>query len=356
MLPNRSFLHHFLTILFLFSKSIAISVKENFTYKSLLTGKYYRLIPSGASYEDYQRQVSLDCVIPNIHCLPEESNVIDVFFGVKSAGDCQLSCVYHNSECAVFTWFDEYHSTFPNSCFLYSRCEKAIQSEHSVTGPPSCVCGRKVACQGVKNNFVGFKENIEEEKLCQKECVASDQCQFYTWFDKTNTVFRNYCLLFTSCDKVTCNCHGCSSGPPSCAPSIGEILPSAAPEPAVITAENLSVSSSLEPPVSDENDLSDANHLSDANDVNDDDEDDYEGSPSNNQLLIDSSHKEVPSIQITEGSDNIFLNISNFSDSQEQDIASAAGLNNLVGNNTEGFKATVLNYFPSLKWLFVFVE
>lgn len=59
----------------------------------------------------------------------------------------------------------------------------------------------------------------------------------------------------------------------------------------MITAENLSVSSSLEPPVSDENDLSDANHLSDANDVNDDDEDAYEGSPSNNQLLIDSSHK-----------------------------------------------------------------
>ena len=47
-----------------------------------------------------------------------------------------------------------------------------------------------------------MQENIEEEKLCQKECVASDQCQFYTWFDKTNTVFRNYCLLFTSCDKV----------------------------------------------------------------------------------------------------------------------------------------------------------
>jgi len=351
MLTNRSFLHNFLRFLFLFSKSKAISFKENFTYKSLLTGKFYRLIPSGASYEDYQRQVSLDCVIPDIHCLPEESNVIDVFFGVKSAGDCQLSCVYHNSDCAVFTWFDENHSTFPNSCFLYSRCEKAIQSEHSVTGPPSCVCGQKVACQGVKNNFVGFKENIEEEKQCQKECVASDQCQFYTWFDKTNTVFRNYCLLFTSCDKVTCNCHGCSSGPPSCSPQIGEILPSAAPEPAVITVENLSVSSSLEPPADNNNNNdNDDDYASDAN------EGAISGSTSNNQPTIDSSHKEVPSIQITEGSDNIFLNISNFSDSQEQDLASSASLNNLVGNSTEGFKSTVLNYFPSLKWLFVFVE
>jgi len=227
-----------------------------------------------------------------------------------------------------------------------------------VTGPPSCVCGQKVACQGVKNNFVGFKENIEEEKQCQKECLASDQCQFYTWFDKTNTVFRNYCLLFTSCDKVTCNCHGCSSGPPSCSPQIGEILPSAAPEPAVITVENLSVSSSLEPPVDTDADNSDDNNNNenDNNDVSDDNGNFNSGSASNNQPTIDSSHKEVPSIQITEGSDNIFLNISNFSDSQEQDLSSSGSLNSLVGNSTEGFKSTVLNYFPSLKWLFVFVE
>ena len=57
----------------------------------------------------------------------------------------------------------------------------------------------------------------------------------------------------------------------------------------------------------------------------------------------------MPSIQITEGSDNIFLNISNFSDSQEQDIASAAGLNNLVGNNTEGLVFTGLLLHPN--WL-----
>ena len=56
----------------------------------------------------------------------------------------------------------------------------------------------------------------------------------------------------------------------------------------------------------------------------------------------------MPSIQITEGSDNIFLNISNFSDSQEQDIASAAGLNNLVGNNTEGLDFTGLLLHPNL--------
>ena len=38
------------------------------------------------------------------------------------------------SECAIFTWFDSSHPTFPQSCFLYSRCNKAVEVEHSVTG------------------------------------------------------------------------------------------------------------------------------------------------------------------------------------------------------------------------------
>ena len=29
--------------------------------------------------------------------------------------------------------------------------------QSSPPGPPSCVCGQKMACQGVHNNFVGFK-------------------------------------------------------------------------------------------------------------------------------------------------------------------------------------------------------
>ena len=34
---------------------------------------------------------------------------------------------------------------------------------------------------------------------------------------------------------------GCSSGPPSCSAPVGEVLPSAAPAPALVTADNLSV-------------------------------------------------------------------------------------------------------------------
>ena len=41
--------------------------------------------------------------------------------------------------------------------------------------------------------------------------------------------------------QVSCNCVGCSSGPPSCSAPVGEVLPSAAPAPALVTADNLSV-------------------------------------------------------------------------------------------------------------------
>ena len=40
----------------------------------------------------------------------------------------------HFSQCAIFTWFDGTHPTFPQSCFLYSQCEKGVETDHSITG------------------------------------------------------------------------------------------------------------------------------------------------------------------------------------------------------------------------------
>jgi len=311
----------YLKILLLFRNINSTEVLEDYSYKSLLSGKYYRFLPSG-------RTADLDCVIPDIHCLPDESNVIDVFFGVRSAGDCQLSCVYHHSDCAVFTWFDSQHSTFPQSCFLYSRCDKAIQSEHSVTGPPSCVCGQKMACQGVHNNFVGFKENIAGEPECQTLCRDTETCEYYTWFDPTNKVFHNYCFLFSSCETVSCNCVGCSSGPPSCSAPVGEVLPSAAPAPALVTADNLSVPSSLLPPAA----------------------------AAEPELGLNKVDTGLSSIQITDESGSKVL--VNISAAAADSAAAAPGAQQLqlAGNSTQGLKSTILNYFPSLKWLFVFVD
>ena len=56
--------------------------------------------------------------------------------------------------------------------------------------------------------------------------------------------------------QVSCNCVGCSSGPPQCSPPVGEILPTPAPtqqtKPGLVTPDNLSVPSSLLPPLNKE--------------------------------------------------------------------------------------------------------
>merc|ERR1719237_787156 len=93
-------------------------------------------------------------------------NVIDVFFGVLTGEECQLTCQFHG-DCVMFTWFDHLEETFPSSCFLYNRCLVAGESRHSLTGPPSCTCSRSIACQGVRGNFVGFQENVVTEDECQ---------------------------------------------------------------------------------------------------------------------------------------------------------------------------------------------
>ena len=51
---------------------------HNYTYKSLLSGKYYRLLPDGASYNILKRNINLDCVISDIHCLPDEESILTV--------------------------------------------------------------------------------------------------------------------------------------------------------------------------------------------------------------------------------------------------------------------------------------
>jgi len=317
-------LHHIIFILKILLEFKLLSCSDDYFYKSLLSGKFYRFLQAG------RRDVDLSCVLHNIHCLPDESNVIDVFFGVRSAGDCQLSCFYHHSECAIFTWFDSSHPTFPQSCFLYSRCSKAVEVAHSITGPPSCVCGRKMACKGANHNHVGFQEKVATETDCQAICRNTERCEFYTWFDQTNRVFHNYCFLWSSCDSVSCNCVGCSTGPPECTPQIGEILPSPAPSPALVTVENLSVPTSLLP-------------------------DTENSGPSGGE-------------GDTSESDSLILNISDVSPIEISDqamisniISDSLNLNTTITStnttiSSQGLKSTILNYFPSLKWMFVFID
>ena len=166
-----------------------------------------------------------------------------------------------------------------------------------------------------------MQEKVKTESECQTICNNTENCGFYTWFDLTNKVFHHYCFLWSSCDSVSCNCVGCSTGPPSCTPQIAEVLPSPAPTNTVLTVENLSVPTSLNP-------------------------------------------QTVSEGQLTgEESDSLILNtpdLSQFGISDQATISNFINDMNLnttnTTNNSQGLKSTILNYFPSLKWLFVFID
>jgi len=82
------------------------------------------------------------------------------------------------------------------------------------------------------------------EEACQSLCFENQDCEFYTWFDTHNKVFSNYCFLFSSCDKVACNCIGCLSGPPSCAPTFDEIIPSPTKNATLVVATTTKITTS----------------------------------------------------------------------------------------------------------------
>lgn len=116
--------------------NVKIENLQTFHYRSLLTGTTYDLqkITNLDKIAIQKKSLDLGCIHLNVHCLPEENNVLDVFFGVNSAEECQLTCEYHSENCVMFTWFDKSEETFPSSCFLYSSCLRAGESRHSITG------------------------------------------------------------------------------------------------------------------------------------------------------------------------------------------------------------------------------
>ena len=191
-------------------------------------------------------------------------------------------------------------------------------------------CGERVVTISLS-----LQEKVQTESECQTICHNTEQCGFYTWFDLTNKVFHHYCFLWSSCDSVSCNCVGCTTGPPTCTPQIAEIVPSPPPAPNIVTVENLSVPTSLQP-------LTDNEILEPSSDL--------ASGTSNIQITGDTSH-------------NLILNISDFSPIGISDQSMISNFINDVNlnttnttNNSQGLKSTILNYFPSLKWLFVFID
>lgn len=217
------FQQSFLTFSFIFLATLAtllassLAINNNIyndrvlKYRSLLTGENVIL-----KKPLFRELVDTSCLVDDVHCVLENGNIIDAFFSVMSSVDCQYTCANTVKNCRAFTWFGDLHPIFPNSCFLFTGCSKVRKSEGTVSGPVTCNCSSKSACQGVKGNFVKFMENVGEEDTCRMSCKDSTKCKFYTWFGPDNRIFAGYCFLFSSCDKSSCNCKDCHSGPRSC--------------------------------------------------------------------------------------------------------------------------------------------
>ena len=134
---------------------------------------------------------------------------------------------------------------------------------------------------------------------------------------------------------MSCNCVGCTTGPSSCTPIIAEVLSSPPPTNTILTVENLSVPTSLLPET-DSEDLEPSSGLP--------------SGASDSQMTGDES-------------ENLILNVPDLSQFGISDQATISNFINDMNlnttnttNNSQGLKSTILNYFPSLKWLFVFID
>ena len=93
-----------------------ISCSEEYFYKSLLSGKFYRFLQTG------RRDVDLSCVLHNIHCMPDEEII-----------KCSISIVLYTKSWNIFI-------SSPMSSMFSSECEVLETANCLVsitTGQPS---------------------------------------------------------------------------------------------------------------------------------------------------------------------------------------------------------------------------
>ena len=91
---------------------------EDYSYKSLLSGKYYRFLPSG-------RTADLDCVIPDIHCLPDEVGEI-IFVKVSTLSTKIFGTQYFDLCVSVYGYMEELHVSLFIGLFDKRHCQTII--------------------------------------------------------------------------------------------------------------------------------------------------------------------------------------------------------------------------------------
>merc|ERR1711970_1001795 len=134
-----------------------------------------------------------------------------LILNVTSFEDCTNSC--RNDEkyyCSFFTWNDENHPYFKNTCALFSEAEREVECDHCISGVMSCFCDNPTACKDTGSNLVAVHIGISEYQ-CALRCNLNTQCSHYTSFT-TQHIYSKLCLLYSTCALVDNTCAGCCSG------------------------------------------------------------------------------------------------------------------------------------------------
>ena len=77
---------------------------------------------------------------------------------ITSFEDCAKVCEAAGN-CNYFTWNNEHHSYFQNSCFLFSSPVEQEKCEGCISGPLSCFCDLPVACMDNGRNLLDIIPN-----------------------------------------------------------------------------------------------------------------------------------------------------------------------------------------------------
>jgi len=153
-----------------------------------------------------------------VACQGDEENILEIRPSVVTEGACQRICT-ETASCMYYTWHNA--NSFPSyTCILLSSCDESSVCSGCLSGPSECssqlssTCSFEISCQGDAENILEIIPGVVTEGACQKLCLESSSCGYYTWHDATS--FPSYtCILLTSCDESSA-CSGCFSGPPEC--------------------------------------------------------------------------------------------------------------------------------------------
>ena len=128
----------------------------------------------------------------------------EAIMNVHSALDCQNLCKERSTNaltdpgnyCSYFTWFGPEAPSFNRLCLLYAHISTSAECTHCVSGHVSCTCSNEHACTLHNDVVIGIHEPVYYEFICQEMCRRNDTCNYYSWFDKSGTLFQA-----TSCNS-----------------------------------------------------------------------------------------------------------------------------------------------------------